>query len=104
VLLPPGEPIIIGKPAIQQYWTRFLNAIKSHKIDFKIVEIVYQGDIIYLVTTYNEHIVAKDGQVSKDRGKWAQVWKRQSDGSWKVDVSIWNSDGTAAGSQVVMQK
>jgi len=36
----------------------------------------------------------KDG--TKDRGKFLDIWKKQTDGSWKVAIDMVNSDLSAA--------
>jgi ketosteroid isomerase-like protein len=33
----------------------------------------------------------KSGPVN-DRGKFVVVWKKQTDGGWKIAADIWNSD------------
>jgi ketosteroid isomerase-like protein len=32
-----------------------------------------------------------------DRGKYLAVWKKQADGSWKIEADMWNSDLPAKG-------
>lgn len=32
------------------------------------------------------------GNPVTDRGKYLEVWKKQSDGTWKCIVDTWNSD------------
>jgi len=33
-----------------------------------------------------------DGTPMTDHGKYATIWRKQTDGSWKVVVDIFNSD------------
>ncbi len=35
---------------------------------------------------------AFDGGPISDVGKFVEIFKRQADGSWKIHVTIWNSD------------
>jgi hypothetical protein len=36
------------------------------------------------------------GKRTTDRGKIAEIWKKQADGNWKCIVDTWNSDLPAA--------
>jgi ketosteroid isomerase-like protein len=38
------------------------------------------------------------GKIVNDHGKYGVIWKKQSDGSWKVLSDIFNSDLPAAAS------
>jgi len=38
------------------------------------------------------------GKPAKENGKYVEIFKKQTDGSWKVIVDIWNSDLPAAAS------
>jgi ketosteroid isomerase-like protein len=35
------------------------------------------------------------GKPVNDRGKYVEVWEKQSDGKWKCGSDIWNSDMAA---------
>ncbi len=54
------------------------------------------GEIGYTTGTYRMSDRVK-GKMLVDRGKYVTVWKHEPDGSWKVQLDIFNSD-VAAGS------
>lgn len=52
-----------------------------------LIEYGVDGDLAYQVGTF-----AVRGTPQPEEGKFVNVLKRQADGSWKVAVSIFNSD------------
>ena len=62
-------------------------------VRFSIDEVEGAGDLAYARGTY-EMDVAVPGAPAPvhDKGKFIEIWKKQSDGSWKVARDIFNSD------------
>ena len=56
------------------------------------VDVSRSGDFGYSLGTYEMSINDPKGTPMVDRGKYATVWKKQADGSWKVAVDMFNSD------------
>ena len=54
------------------------------------------GDLAYSAGTSEDTINDSEGNPVTERGKWVVVLKKQPDGTWKVVIDIWNSDGPAA--------
>ena len=50
------------------------------------------GDLAYSTGAYQMSAPDDSGKSSIDRGKYVAVWKKQTDGNWKVAVDIWNTD------------
>jgi ketosteroid isomerase-like protein len=63
------------------------------------VEVAAAGDFAYLIGAYDLSYEDAHGAHVSDRGKLLEIWRRQSDGSWKCSVDTWNSDGPAAAAQ-----
>jgi len=63
------------------------------------VEVAASGDLAYLIGVYELHYDEARGARVSDRGKLLEIWRKQSDGSWKCVVDTWNSDGPAAAAQ-----
>jgi ketosteroid isomerase-like protein len=53
----------------------------------ELVEYGVEGDMAYQIGTY-----AVAGASPSEQGKFLNVLKRQADGTWKVAVSMFNSD------------
>ena len=54
-------------------------------------EMAASGDMGYTYGTFVFKSVGKDGKTSAHYGKYATVWKKQKDGSWKVAFDMGNS-------------
>ena len=49
------------------------------------------GDMGYTYGNYELKSKDKDGQLVTHYGKYASIWKKQKDGSWKVVLDMGNS-------------
>ena len=89
--LSPNMEIVSGKQAIKELFETG-RALGLRRMNFKSVEIAYDGNLAYERGVINIDIEPEGGQAMIDKGKYLVVMKRQVDGSWKVAVDIWNSD------------
>jgi ketosteroid isomerase-like protein len=55
-------------------------------------EVAASGEMGYTYGNFTFHITMPDGSPLDDYGKYATIWKKQADGSWKVAVDSFNSD------------
>lgn len=92
-LLPPNLPGMKGSEAIRTFWGGFLQAY-TIAFELQADQIEGRGDLAYVVGRYRLSGTpkAKGPPPLKDEGKFVEVLKRQSDGSWKYAVDIYNSD------------
>jgi ketosteroid isomerase-like protein len=94
-LLPPNLPPQKGRNAIRAFWGGFLNA---YTVRFEIGSdtIEGRGDLAYNVGHYRFTAVpkAKADPGVADEGKFLEVLKKQSDGSWKYIVDMYSSNLT----------
>jgi ketosteroid isomerase-like protein len=90
-MLAPNAPIATGKAAI----TKLIAA------DFAYGDLVWHadkvgvarsGDIGYTSGTYKFTFKDPSGKPAIDNGKYLTVWKKQTDGSWKVLFDMFNTD------------
>ena len=92
-LLPPNLPPQKGRNAIRSFWGGFLNAY-TVRFELSSDTIEGRGDLAYNVGQYRFTAVPKaraDPGVA-DEGKFLEVLKRQSDGSWKYVVDMYSSN------------
>jgi Ketosteroid isomerase homolog len=47
--------------------------------------------------TYELTMNDASGKPINDRGKYLEVWEKQTDGNWKCAADMWNSDLAASG-------
>lgn len=90
VLLPPnGEPVT-GRAAIQTWAGAF-----PPMTEFKggATDVLGSGDLAVVQGTY-ALVLAPPGAPApvSDHGKYLAVYRKQTDGSWKVVRDIWNSN------------
>lgn len=94
-LLPPNSEMMKGKEAIQSFWQGGIDmGIKGGTLE--TVEVEVREDMACEIGKYTLTIQVADGQTVTDTGKYLVVWKNQ-DGSWKLDMDIWNTSIPATG-------
>jgi uncharacterized protein (TIGR02246 family) len=90
VVLRPHAPAVQGREAIQQ-WLATLPPISNAK--GQGLEIAGYGDLAYLRGTYAMTFSIPGVPTPiEDQGKFLQIYRRQSDGLWKMTREIYNSD------------
>ncbi|MCI0706322.1 MAG: DUF4440 domain-containing protein [Ignavibacteriae bacterium] len=93
VELPPNEPMVKGKQAIQD-WIAGMNqsGMKTSSMTFTVSDVQASGTIAYEIGTYSWTGSMGDMPSMTDNGKYVAIWKQQADGSWKVAAEMWNTD------------
>jgi ketosteroid isomerase-like protein len=86
VMLPANQPIVRGKKAIKELIQDWIDNIGG-TISNPMMEFGVEGDLAYQVATY----AFKDTK-TPDQGKFVEIFRRQQDGTWKVYLTIYNSD------------
>jgi ketosteroid isomerase-like protein len=91
-LLPPNTTIQTGKPAIHAAWAGLLGSVDSIAWQPTKIEVSKSSDMAYVIGVYQ--IASKDAHARPvlDHGKYVEVWKKQSNGSWKTVADIFNTD------------
>src|SRR5262252_1708103 len=93
VVLPPNQAAVTTKDGIRNLWKGFLDSLTDISWKTTRVTMAKSGDMGYLIGTYEATL--KDG--TKDQGKYCEVWKKQTDGKWKVSADMFSSDLPAPG-------
>ena len=91
--LPPNAPMVHGKTAIRAGWAKLISN-PGFTIDWQInkLEVGRAGDLAYTTYAYQMAVDGANGKPITDQGKDVAVWKKQSDGSWKMVADTFNSD------------
>jgi len=97
VVLPANTPMVTGKDAIRK-WAGGMLASPGFSLKWQSakVEVAHSGDIGYSRGTFELTMTDPKGAPIMDHGKYIEVWKKQTDGAWKVAVDTFNSDVAAA--------
>jgi len=91
VEVPNGAAVIQGKANIAKTMG-FLDDNNNHLTWTPIyADISGSGDLGYTYGTYEFRSKDKDGKDVVEHGRYASVWKKQKDGSWKVVMDMGNS-------------
>ena len=92
--LMPGAPAVEGREAIKAAFA----SLPITSLKFEIQDIEGRGDLAYVRGAY-ELTLAPPGAAAPvvDKGKYIEIWKKQTDGSWKSIRDIFNSDLPPAG-------
>lgn len=93
VVMPPNIPTLTGKEPIRQLWKSMLES-PSFSGGWKAtkVEVAQSGDLAYVSGNYEFNETDGGGNAITDKGKYLEVWKKQTDGSWKCVADMFNSD------------
>lgn len=92
VLLPPNAPIANTKDSIRAVWTELTAPSSDISWQVSKVEVAKSGDLAYSTGSYTFAMQDPQGKLISDKGKFMEVWKKQSDGKWKAVADTYNSD------------
>ena len=87
LLMAPDQPMTRGAKAFEQIYRSRMDKSSGGTHSNKLVEFGVDGDLAYQVGTF-----AISGTNPSEQGKFLNILKRQVDGTWKVAVSMFNSD------------
>jgi len=97
VIMPPESPVVEGRGAIEA-WLEMLPVITD--AEGAALEVQGTGSLAYLRGTYSMNLVIPGvREAVSQRGKFLQIYARQTDGSWRLARDIWNADPSPAGPQ-----
>ncbi len=100
VWLPSNAALVEGRDAVRA-WILPLTQGEDLSVTWEAtrVEVSAAGDLAYSMGTYETSFKDAEGNTVSDKGKFVDIWKKQTDGSWKAAVGIGNSDGPTGGSE-----
>jgi len=93
ILMLPNIPTLAGKEPIRGLWKSMLES-PSFSGGWKAtkVEVARSGDLAYISGSYEFTEQDDSGKPMTDKGTHLEVWRKQTDGSWKCVVDMFNSD------------
>jgi uncharacterized protein (TIGR02246 family) len=92
VEMPPNQPPIKGRAAIEGYYTKLMSGAKMGSFTLTHIESRASGEAGYDVGTYQQSMTPPGATAPmKETGKYVVVLKRTG-GAWKVAYAIYNSD------------
>jgi ketosteroid isomerase-like protein len=97
VIMPPGEPMVVGIEAARAWAADFMSRFTINTLDYTDSDIILTGD--WAIERYAGSVTltpADDDPVSETI-KGIHIFQRQGDGSWKMVEDVWNFDPAPAG-------
>ena len=89
--MPPDAPMVSGKGAIREMFHTAFQRVSYRKFDIDLKEIRSSGDYGFVRGNYSYTVSYKAEDTKVDReGKFLTIFRRQSDGSWKLYVDCYN--------------
>jgi uncharacterized protein (TIGR02246 family) len=91
VMLPPGQPAIVGKEALRRYVQASLR-IPGFMITWTSTDVNFSPDanLAYMFSRNAVTLKGPDGTPITTEGRAVTIWRRESDGEWRCAVDIWN--------------
>jgi len=92
IVMSPGQPPIKGKKAIREM-VESTSKIPGFKISWEplSVAIAKSGDIAYMIEQNQITVNDSLGNPHSEFNKSVTIWRKETDGSWKNIVDMWNS-------------
>jgi uncharacterized protein (TIGR02246 family) len=89
-VLPPGGKRVDGRKGVGEFWQ---GAIKGgvKNLSLKAIEVEERADFAYEVGAFTLDMPSEGGGLATVAGKYVVIWKKGSDGSWRLHRDIWNA-------------
>jgi ketosteroid isomerase-like protein len=89
-VLPPNQGIVRGRESIEAFWRAVLDTGVKDAV-LTTAEVGVSGRWIREIGTFTIKIWPEGKAAWEDKGKYLVIWKKEDDGSVKVESDIWNS-------------
>jgi uncharacterized protein (TIGR02246 family) len=91
IRMDPDKPSIIGKENIRKFFEPSFGLFSVNVKVYGNTEIQISGDMAFSRGTYTLSLTPKEGgPTTHFDGKWLDIDKRQTDGSWKIYIDMVN--------------
>jgi uncharacterized protein (TIGR02246 family) len=89
MMLPPDATVVSGREAIAALWKSWIDqGLKD--LTLKTTKIESAGDLAYEIGDFSLQVTGEDGKMTTAPGNYVVVWKKGSDGAWRLLVDTWN--------------
>jgi uncharacterized protein (TIGR02246 family) len=91
VLIPPGEPLVRGREAIEEYWRGAIELGGVHDVSVETMDALSSGSLGYETGSFVLTVNGSDGEAVIDRGRYVKLLRLEPDGRWLATHEIWNA-------------
>ncbi len=97
IVFPPNATSAATKEAIRNGWKEMFGS-PGFVITWQPtrVQVGKSGEMAWVSGTYELTMNDASGKPINDRGKYIEVWEKQTDGNWKCAADMWNSNLAAS--------
>jgi ketosteroid isomerase-like protein len=97
IVFPPNATSAETKETIRNGWKEMLTS-PGFVISWQPtrVQVAKSGGMAWVSGTYELTMNDASGKPINDRGKYLEIWEKQTDGNWKCAADMWNSNLAAA--------
>ena len=88
-ILPPGAPMVSGRPAIKKFWSDLIQAVNAKSAVLTSMNVMPSGDGVVEIGSAMLTIQPEGQGLTEMELKYVVYW-RQEDARWKWHVDIWN--------------
>jgi uncharacterized protein (TIGR02246 family) len=89
VAFPPGSPSVRGRQALRELWQANRDAGVT-SIDLRTDEVEGAGDLAIETGIGVLEMTGANGTKTQEHMKFVVIWKRDTDGAWRLHRDIWN--------------
>lgn len=91
VLIPPGEPLVRGRAAIEEYWRGAIESGGIRDVSVQTMDALSSGSLGYETGSFVLTTNGPDGEAVMDRGRYIELLRHEPDGRWISTHGIWNA-------------
>ncbi|MGH7567264.1 MAG: YybH family protein [Gemmatimonadota bacterium] len=90
-LIPPNGRMVTGRDAILAFWTPRNPDFHTleHSLSTDLLEVT--GDLAVEVGTWRQRGQLRQEAATESAGRYLVVWRRQEDGSWRMQFDSWTA-------------
>jgi ketosteroid isomerase-like protein len=93
-LMPNGADMIKGRPGIEAYWSAAIQmGVKD--VVLTVLDLGGGEEFVYEIGKVLTTVQMEGLEPMEIPGKYACVWKKADDGTWKIHLDIWNNNAPA---------
>lgn len=91
VLIPPGEALVKGREAIEEYWRGAIELGGIRDVSVETMDARSSGSLGYETGSFVLTVDGPDGEAVVERGRYIELLIREPDGRWISTHGIWNA-------------
>ena len=90
-LVPPNGRMVTGREAILTFWTPRNPDFRTLEHSLTTDRLEVTGDIAVEVGTWRQKGQLRQEEAGESAGRYLVVWRRQLDGSWRMQFDSWTA-------------